>query len=464
LPLATAAVVYAVVLAVGASLLNDPDTYWHIAVGDRILSDGLPHVDPFSYTFAGKPWIAKEWLSQVIYALALRVGGWSAVAALAAGAFALSFGLLARALQRHLAPIPILVVLCAAFVLATPHALARPHLLALPVMVAWAAGLVDALDRGRTPRPALLLLMILWANLHGSFLLGLLLAGAAVLEAVVAAGNGRRWPTLRAWVPFALGAIAASCVTPYGPETASAAISVLTLGPALPLISEFRPPDFSHLEAFEIVLLAGGGLALYSGVRLPVVRVLVLLGLIHLALSSVRYAEVLGLIAPIYLAAPLALQFPALRPASSARPRKGIDLAIAGVLAAIVLTTVVAVQYLRPEPPARTTPAAALAALRAADAGPLLNDHLFGGYLIFSGVPTFIDGRAELYGARFVVAYHAAASLADLPTLMRFIDEYGIRATLLSPETPAVAWFDTQPGWRRLYSDDVAVVHVRASP
>ncbi len=62
LPILAATVLYLVVLLVGDELLNDPDTYWHLAVGEWILANGFPHADPFSATQAGAPWIAKEWL------------------------------------------------------------------------------------------------------------------------------------------------------------------------------------------------------------------------------------------------------------------------------------------------------------------------------------------------------------------------------------------------------------------
>src|SRR5438105_3269291 len=84
------------------------------------------------------------------------------------------------------------VPFAAGLVLLAPHALARPHALALPVMVAFAGGLVRAVDRNRRPSWWLLPLMVLWANLHGGFTLGILLTGAAGLDAVVAADSGQR--------------------------------------------------------------------------------------------------------------------------------------------------------------------------------------------------------------------------------------------------------------------------------
>jgi hypothetical protein len=106
------------------------------------------------------------------------------------------------------------------------------------------------------------------------------------------------------------------------------------------------------------------------------------------------------------------------------------------------------------------TPAAALAAVRATHVeGPVLNEYNFGGYLIFSGVEPFIDGR-YLYGDAFIKRY-VEVMLLESDQLPRLLEEYGVTWTLISPHRPAVVLLDHLPGWRRLYADDMAVVHVR---
>src|SRR5262245_24590558 len=86
------ALLLALLLIVGEGLLRDPDTLWHIGVGRRILQTGsFPWVDHLSHTFEGHPWIARDWLSEIIFALAYEGGGWSAVAGVTAGAIALTF-------------------------------------------------------------------------------------------------------------------------------------------------------------------------------------------------------------------------------------------------------------------------------------------------------------------------------------------------------------------------------------
>ena len=103
----------------------------------------------------------------------------------------------------------------------------------------------------------------------------------------------------------------------------------------------------------------------------------------------------------------------------------------------------------------------AIRSAQLAKAGPVLNDYDFGGYLDFVGIAPFIDGRAELYGERYMLRHDRALSLQNLPDFMRLLDEYRIQATLLAPSTPAVGLLDRLPDWKRAYADDVAVVHMR---
>jgi len=449
--------VYVLLLTFGPRLLNDPDTYSHVAVGRWIMSRGaVPTSDPFSFSMHDAPWITFEWLSQIIYAAVYAVSGWAGVVALASAAIALAIGLLTRFLLRELSFTLTLLMVLAAFVLLAPHLLARPHVLTLPIMVTWAAALVRSMDQ-RTPPPFWALpLLVLWANLHGSVVLALGLIGAAVFEALVMEKRDEWLRVLLRWLPFAALAVAACCLTPYGAKPLLIPITTLGLGQALAWISEWRPQDFSHLGAFEILLL-GGIFALSRGVTLPVTRVFVLLGLIHFALAQVRNADLLAVLVPLYLAAPLARQLGSRVENDTPSLPRGLHLVTAGV---IILAT--ALQMTRDVRPASTnTPAAAIASTGLADAGPVLNDYVFGGYLIYAGIPTFIDGRGELFGGQFIARYNRDISLADLDDFLKLLDEYSIRSTLLAPNTPAVQLLDRLPQWQRVYGDGVAVVHRR---
>jgi hypothetical protein len=461
LPWLTGAGIYVLLLALGAQLLNDPDSYSHVAVGRWIIAHGaVPTRDVFSFSMHGAPWIAFEWLSEVIYAAVFALAGWSGVVVAAAAAIALAFGLLTRFLLRELAPTPALLLAMAAMALLAPHMLARPHALALPVMVAWAAALVRTMDERARPPYGALPLLVLWANLHGSVVLGIGLIGPALLEALLREQKRSAWPRIvLQWMPFIALALLASCLTPYGAGTLLMPLKTLGLGHALNTIVEWRPQDFSHVGTFELLLLAGI-FGLSRGVKLPLVRVLVLLGLVHFALAQVRNTDLLAMLAPLYLAAPLARQFKVQPNPDFAAQARGMSLAAAAVL--IVATGLGLAHRVRPD--IRNTPQAAIVAADLSRAGPVLNDYRFGGYLIFAGIPTFIDGRGELYGGKFISRYNRDLALGDLPDFLKLLDEYKIRATLLAPDTPAVALLDRLPDWQRVYSDDVAVVHKRRGP
>ena len=159
------------------------------------------------------------------------------------------------------------------------------------------------------PPPYLALpLLVLWANLHGSVILALGLIGPAVLEALVDEKRSE-WPrVLMRWLPFTALAVAACCLTPYGADPLLIPLRTLGLGDALNWIGEWRPQDFGHFGTVEFLLLAGI-FALSRGLTLLAVRALVVLGLIHFALAQVRNADLLAMLAPLYLAAPLARQF-----------------------------------------------------------------------------------------------------------------------------------------------------------
>jgi hypothetical protein len=457
-PWLAGAAVYMLLLALGPRLLSDPDTYSHIAVGRWILTHGVwPTTDPFSFSMHGGPWIAFEWLSEVIYASVYALAGWNGLVAFTSAMIAVAIGLLTHFLLRQLSAVLTLFIILAVVVLLTPHLLARPHVLTLPVMVIWAAALVNCMDRRAAPPYWALPLLALWANLHGSVILALGLIGPTVLEELIERSRNERPRVLVRWLPFSALALVACCLTPYGPESLLVPITTLSAGQALNWIGEWRPQDFSHLGAFELLLLAAF-FGLSRGVKLPVVRVLVVVGLLHFALAQVRNADLLAILAPLYLAAPLSRQLRG-GPDGNVAGSIGLNfIALAVVVAATVLTG-----FREVRPARNNTPEMAVATAGLAHAGPVLNDYGFGGYLIFAGIPTFIDGRSELYGGSFVERYNRAIALADLDDFLKLLDQYKIESTLLEPNTPAVALLDRLPDWKRVYSDEMAVVHKRST-
>jgi len=462
LPLWVGVAVYALMVVAGSHLLNDPDTLWQVTVGQWILDHrAVPQTDVYSFTMHGQPWISTQWLAQVMYAKAFSLAGWTGPVVLAAAAIGLTFALLTQFLSRRLSESATLVFVSAALALAAPHLLARPHVLAMPPMLLWIGGLIAAADRREAPSFRLLPWMALWANLHGGFVFGLMMVAPIALDAVLEAQPAARKALAARWILFALAALLASFCTPYGWNALLATQKILGLGSALPLIMEWRAQDFNGIGPFELCLLFGIGLALYRGVTLPPMRIVLLLGLLHMALSQSRAAEILALIAPIVLAAPLGRQIGGAGLAAFERAAPPRPALLGGLATALVAATVAFTSVHSFAPNMRGAPVAAVAELKKLDVRRVFNDYDFGGYLIASGVAPFIDGRTELYGEKFFVDENAAFSLREPDTLFRLLDEYKIEATLMRTQSPSAKLLAHVDGWQKVYSDDIATIYLR---
>jgi hypothetical protein len=459
LPLWVGIGVYALALLAGNQLLNDPDTYWQITIGQWILDHhAVPTTDIYSFTMRGQPWISTQWLSQVLFARAFGAFGWAGPVVLTATAIAATFALLTRFLSRRLSGSTTLIFVAVALALMLGHLLARPHVLAMPVMVAFVGGLVAAMDRRGTPSFALLPLIALWANLHGGFVLGLALIAPLGIEAIFHADPRAQKALLLRWVVFGLAACAASCLTPYGWESLLAARRILNLGAALAMIGEWRAADFGHPGPLELTVLIGFALVLWRGVTLPPMRIVLVLGFVFMALSHVRNAEVLALLAPLVLARPLGERFGRPAGAEPAAPRAAL---FAGVAVGLLAGTFVFASMQPYAPYERSSPAAAVTELKKLNLSRVFNDYDFGGYLIWRGVPTFIDGRTELFGEKLMVAHNNASGLAEPDNLFRLLHDYDIEATLLRTQSAATKLLDHLDGWQKVYSDDIATIHLR---
>ncbi len=446
---------YAVMVSLGARLLADPDTFLHVAAGQWIWAHGaVPAVDPFSATRLGAPWIAHEWLSELMFAGAFAAFGWAGVTTLASSAIAAAFALLAAALRKMLPLRAVAAALAVSFLLLAPHLAARPHVLVLPLMVCWVAGLVQARAAGRAPSLALLPLLALWANLHGSFPLALAFAMGFAVEAVLEAGTAAAQRAAAvAWLGFIAAAAATSLLTPLGFAAWRLPLALLHMDYALGLVSEWQPSSFDRFQPLELWLLGLMGVALCGRLRIAPVRLVMLLALVHLALVHARFDDLLALVAPLVIADAFRPLFAGALARANAAGRR-----LRPIVAALVLAAITSLGLVRgvANDDRRIAPARALAAL---GPGPLFNDYNFGDFLIFAGVPPFVDGRLDLYGDAFMRDYMAALEARGnaLPDLL---ERYGVRSTLLQPDRPAVALLDRLPGWHRAYTDAAAVVHV----
>lgn len=452
--------------------LKDADTYLHLTTGYWIFQhQTVPSVDPYSYTLGGAPWIVHEWLSQCLLAATHHLGGWTGLVVLTVTSFALTLAYLLRFLLPRMPPIYALFFTALASSVLVTHLLARPHVLAWPILAVWVGSLINASEKNQSPPWWLLGLMVLWANLHGSFTLGLALVLPIALEAVLNSPRASRWETLRSWGFFFCLSLLAAMMTPAGWKGLWFTYHTVNLK-HLNNIGEWMPASFIGFNPLELWLMALLGLALTGYLRLPVIRLLLVLGLLHQALAHGRYISLFGMLTPILIATPFGKLYPTLSAGKSqvstldrffdklAAPAKPMTVAIAVVL--VLSTGFVTGQLGKHRPDAAITPKAAVdAAIQAGATGHVLNGYGFGGYLIYRGIPVFIDGRADLYGDQHMGVYLDALESNKPEKIQKTLDDFKISWTLLPPNSSTLLYLNTRPDWKKIYEDDIAVVHLR---
>lgn len=471
-------------------LFGDADSGWHIRTGEMILATGaLPRADPFSFTKPGQRWLAWEWGSDVLMAIAHQAGGLAGVAWLYACVIAFSVWLWFR-LHWSVGGNFWLACIMAPPMLSTAslHWLARPH------MVGWVLALAALwFAEKASPRFGwrdaawIFLGSALWANLHASFflvpLICLVYAAGHWLGPLIwemdEAGEHRR----ARWFLYA-GAISllGSLVNPYGAGLHMHVAGYLADSELLSRIGEYQTFNFHAPGAGQIMLAVGlAGLGAFAALAERRLAHCLLLGL--LLVTALRVARGLPMLALLGLPLANGAITAALEKAAEGEGlRAGLRRWLAGFLAYSrrlramdarmrgllpgVLAAALALAWLRlPAVAARTgfppdqfpVAAAAEVAKLPLDSR-IMHTDKFGGYLIyrFRGErKVFFDGRSDFYGAEFLKQYGRLMRLE--PGWREYFGQFGFTHALL-PSDSALACALQKEGWKRLYADKVAVL------
>ncbi|MER8372284.1 hypothetical protein [Mesorhizobium sp. M1406] len=468
--LLTAGAMAAALATQAGSTLQDPDSWWQVKVGlDFLANRTFPTVDPYSHSFAGQPWIAKEWLGQVLLALAYRAGGWNGVVTLIIASISLTVFLMGWFLSAWLKPILAITLAFAAVFLINPIFTARPHVLTFPIIVIWTAVLFGAAREERAPPWWSLVLVVLWANLHATFTLSFVIAAFAGLDLLARTGLSKP-ALLGKWLAFGLLCPLVSLMHPYGVKAILATLTVAYGNEAVPLIMEwkaFAQPDSPVQEAAMLLALFG---LLVSRLRIGWAKALFVVFTLHVYLAHVRFMYLFFLLVPLVIAVEVAQQYPLLSATAwLAEKRDGLEKflarrfhAICGAAAVLTIGGIVllgSVYQVAPSP--KTSASGALAFAESHHlSGNVMNSYNFGGTLIFHGIKTHIDGRTDqLFLGGFTKADDETGHSDGKPLLEARLKKYEIGWALLSTGDSRIPFFD-QLGWKRAYADDYAVIYL----
>ncbi|HLW84206.1 MAG TPA: hypothetical protein VKR60_03265 [Candidatus Sulfotelmatobacter sp.] len=518
-------------------LLGDAGIGWHIRTGQQILaSHVIPRVDSFSSTMSGKPWFAWEWLYDVMVGGLEHWAGLNGVVWLTsvviAGVFAWTFRLLVRRGTNVFVALVLVLLAASASMI---HFLARPHVVSWLFTVAWfwildssekecsekdsseKDGSAGAATRSRQRLWALPLLMLVWVNLHGGFLVGFVLLAIYWLSAVWSEVSLRedkfsefmpkmRWRARARNVEVAGLAVAvASLANPYGWRLHAHIYRYLTNRFLMEHIDEFQSPNFhgvaqrcfALLVLLVIVALAARPrelrvsealvilFALYSGFyasrNIPASSLLLVLVMGPLLSGAIERLEGRRLPLRNLLAGMTEL---AERMGSVEETLKGHLWAIAGVAATCWIAAhggrlgsttlmdahfdgkrfpIAAVDFLdRREAQERTAETGTAEDETARKSQPVTAPDYWGGYLIYRLSPrtlVTVDDRHDFYGEEFFKSYLKMVHVD--PGWDGLLEKYQARRVLVPKGSPLANILELSPPWKIIYSDDIAVIFER---
>ena len=440
--------------AVGGRVISDNSLLTHLATGNLIVELGaVPSADPYSRDFAGAAWTVQSWLSSLLYARAVDLGG-EAVLRLLHGLLA---ALVMVGIWRLCAPARELVT--------------RAGLTVVPLMIGGAlwsprpfmfglVGLVIVLMaiRGLVRPWALIPTMYLWVNSHGSFPLALLLLGAVAAGEVL---DRRDWPVsplkLLGW---ASAGVLLGGLNPVGPTLWWFPVMLLSRGEALDQVVEWAPPGFDEpVDFLYLALLLPLMVAAKRGMRWA--DLLPAAGFFAMGLLAIRNMAPASLVIAAMTAPSLAGLLG--RTAGSDRGRAARMLAVAGMAGLAVSSVAVltgpglsldrypvdAVSYLEE----RALMASDVVVVHREGVGNYLT-HRFG-----AGAEVFIDDRFDFYPVERTKDHLTLVHGGDYGEVL---DRHGAEVVLWERDSALADWLEESPGWDLAYRDDEWVVACRS--
>jgi len=453
--------------------ITDPDTPWHIATGRYILTHHyVPITDPFSWTMQGKPWVTQEWLFEVVLAWLVDhlqyTGAWilltlahtATVLVLYRTAVRASGGnRVASALAAIVGTLPAVIFW-----------IIRPQITSY-LMFAVFLWILQLVREGRF-RVLWLVppLMLVWANLHGSSSIGIMMLVLEVLLSFLPSFgrfSGLRLPK-GARLRLLLAAVAGGVAGLLNPNAYKAYTYASLSSNSLMTdnILEWHSPNF-HTDYFKYgilsFLIVVFLLLLASQRKVPLRETLYFGGSFAVMLIYQRFVPYVA-IAASPLVAVLFADFGRVLMKPSRLMRGFNALIMATVLVYFGMNVPQLRGNLSSHWDTSSYPVNAVNYMEKNDLlrGKLFNAYGWGGYLIYRGIPTFVDGRTDIFLNGSVFSdYLSMQNLGwNGPDLL---DTYHITVVLVPDNYALTTYLNHSSQWRVAYRDGTAVVFVRNS-
>jgi hypothetical protein len=477
-----------------SGMMDDPGLGWHLRIADLMWEiRGFIYHEQLCYPTEGQPWVTQAWLGDVLMRLVYGWGGLNGLAVLAALCIALSLRLLYTRMTGE--GVNWLVAAFWTFLAAlgtSPAWVARPNLFTFPALVL-ATGICERYRSGAiSARGTLWLLPIflLWPNLHGGFLAGIIVLGVTYLV-TCAIALGSFEPDQRSvarrqlgwWTVLGVALFAMTLVNPYGPRLYVWNLKVVS-DPFIQSQSttEWFPPDFTKPGWFrvELLMLLFPALTACSRQRITVLPLALGVVWMHFALTTARYGPLWVLIVVPTLAA-LSTQIPWLQSTTSrltgrlsgdaqnwlARTPKRSPCFLSLLFAAFLLCVSPGMGHLAGHNH-DLIPSRSLDRLLEIYRG----EHVFhlanwGGYLTWHGwslkprFKTWIDDRLDTHGRELTADYRAI--LNGEPGWDELLRKYHVDLVCVPADTPLARHARESSGWRLIHEDGRVVIFRRNS-
>jgi len=449
------------------------DVWWHLKTGQWIVEHkALPFDDPFSYT-AKNPVVLHEWGAEVVsWVIYKYIASWALAvfsALLIVAAFAIAFAL---AVKKSGSSFAAFVVTAAGAAASAGGSEMRPQVYSFLLFAVLMVLLEKWRKSGGRAIWAAVPLIFVWANLHGAFLVGIVVIVIELVAAIISPPGWARQkpnPRLAAAVPIVgvlVLSLLAALVNPNGVQLYVYPLKVLGgSSNTTKVITEWMRPSLNEWTGRALVVLIGLGIVgMVVGRRKVELRDAVCFVFFALAaVVSRRQAVFLS----IACAAPIAAWLSGVDVHMRASAKK--------VLWAILALLVVVLFGWRMHDAWGRSPfdymnKSEVFPSEACDYilhnklnGNMFNDYNYGGYLIWRLWPrhkVFVDGRLEPFVGGALEEEYAATN-GDEMVWRRIVKKYDIGFAVVNPDVPLAEILSNSPDWDMAYGDEKALVFLR---